>query len=165
MDKKKVPASNWVKLILIFGAVIALALFIRRWYINSNNLEMQIPVVSDVLTSEVKLAEIYNYINENDPALIYFESSSDSDCRKLEKNLIPFFRDNSLEDVVVYINLDGEDVEKFFNELQQFYGYNGEIESVPTFIYFEEAKIDKVLTGKVNKSKVEKFFKEIGLIL
>jgi len=165
MDKKKVPVSNWVKLVLIFVLVIGFALFIRRWYINSNNLEMQIPVVSDVLTSEVRLAEIYDYINENDPALIYFESSSDSDCRKLEKNLIPFFKDNSLEDVVVYINLDGEDIETFFKEFTEFYGYRGEIESVPTFIYFEEAKVDNVLTGKVNKSKVEKFFKEIGLIL
>ena len=94
MDKKKVPASNWVKLLFIFVIVIGFALFIRRWYINSTNLEMQIPIVSEVLTKEVKLAEIYDYINENDPALIYFESSSDSDSSKLEKNLISFFRDN-----------------------------------------------------------------------
>lgn len=165
MDKKKVPISNWVKLVFVFVVVVGFALFIRRWYINSTNLEMQIPIVSEVLTNEVKLAEIYDYINENDPALIYFESSSDSDSRKLEKNLISFFHDNSLEDVVVYINLSGVDVKKFFDSFKEFYGYNGEIESVPTFIYFEEAKVDKVLTGKVNKAKVEKFFKEIGLIL
>lgn len=165
MEKKKVPVKNWVKLALIFVLVIGMSLFIRRWYINSNNLEMQIPVVSEVLTNEVKLAEIYNYINENDPALIYFESSSDSDCRKLEKNLIPFFRDYSLEDAIVYINLDGENVKEFFSDLKEVYGYKGDVESVPTFIYFEEGKIENVLTGKVNKSKVEKFFKEIDVIL
>lgn len=165
MEKKSVPVKNWVKLLFIFLFVIGVCLFVRRWYINSTNLEMQIPVISEVLTNEIKLAEIYDYINENDPAIIYFESSSDSDSRKLEKNLIPFFEEKSLEDIVVYINLDGEDVDEFFDSLKKVYGYKGDISSVPTFIYFEEGKIDTVLTGKVNRSKVEKFFKEIDVIL
>lgn len=163
--EKEQYLSNLFKLALIFIFTILVVLGIRKWYLNGLEIELATPVIAEVLHQEIKKNEVYTYISENDPAILYFESSSDSSCRKLEKNLLSFIRDNSLEDIIVYMNLDDEDVSKFFSDFKEYFGYKKELVSVPTFVYMEDGKVKQVLTGKLDKAKVEEFFREIGVIL
>lgn len=163
--KNKIQFSNYVKLAVLFIVVIILALGIRNWYLNSVALEMEVPVIADVLTKEIKNEELYNFVNENDPSILYFSVSSDKDCRKFEEDISSFLKKSSLEDVVVYMNLQGEDVSKFFDEVTSYYKYDGKLKEVPTFIYFEDGKIKEVLTDTLEVEDVKEFFKKVGVVL
>lgn len=169
MKKKKdinKEISNYVKVCFVFLAVIVLVLFLRKWYLNSQELELNTPVLEDVVTHQIKSNEIYNFINDNDTALIYMCVANDENCRKLEKGMKKLISKNSLEDIIVYLNLsDNTNVSKFYSELVNKYDYNSELKEYPTFLYFENSKINKSLSGKdITVKDVESFLKEISLI-
>jgi len=164
-DSKKI-ISNYVKVFFVFLAVIVLVLFLRKWYLNSQELEMNTPVLEGVVTHQIKSNEIYNFINDNDTALIYMCVANDNNCRNLEKDMKKLISNNSLEDVIVYLNLsDNTDISKFYSELVNNYNYDKELKEYPTFLYFENSKINKSLSGKdISVNDVENFLKEISLI-
>ena len=169
MKKKKElnkEISNYVKVFFVFLAVIVLVLFLRKWYLNSQELESNIPVLDGVVTHQIKSNEIYNFVLDNDTSLIYMCVANDSGCRKLEKSMKKVIRSNSLEDVIVYLNLsDSTNVSSFYKELVDKYEYDGKLMEYPTFLYFEDGKISKSLSGKnVSINEVKKFLKEISLI-
>lgn len=169
MKKKKdinKEISNYVKVCFVFLAVIVLVLFLRKWYLNSQKLELNTPVLEGVVTHQIKSNEIYNFINDNDTALIYMCVANDENCRKLENGMKKLISKNSLEDIIVYLNLsDNTNVSKFYSELFNKYDYNSELKEYPTFLYFENNKINKSLSGKdITVKDVESFLKEISLI-
>lgn len=169
MKKKKdinKEISNYVKVCFVFLAVIVLVLFLRKWYLNSQELELNTPVLEGFVTHQIKSNEIYNFINDNDTALIYMCVANDENCRKLEKGMKKLISKNSLEDIIVYLNLsDNTNVSKFCSELVNKYDYNSELKEYPTFLYFENNKINKSLSGKdITVKDVESFLKEISLI-
>lgn len=169
MKKKKninKEISNYVKVCFVFLAVIVLVLFLRKWYLNSQELELNTPVLEGFVTHQIKSNEIYNFINDNDTALIYMCVVNDENCRKLEKGMKKLISKNSLEDIIVYLNLsDNTNISKFYSELVNKYDYNSELKEYPTFLYFENSKINKSLSGKdITVKDVESFLKEISLI-
>lgn len=169
MEKKKESknmAFNYLKIFLVFLAVIVLVLFLRKWYLNNQKLKLNTPVLDNVVTHQIKSNEIYNFINDNDTALVYMCVANDDNCRNLELDMKRFISKYSLEDAIVYLNLsDNNDISKFYSELVDKYDYNKELKEYPTFLYFENSKISKSLSGKdISISDVESFFKGIGLI-
>ena len=98
MKKKKElnkEISNYVKVFFVFLAVIVLVLFLRKWYLNSQELELNIPVLDGVVTHQIESNEIYNFVLDNDTSLIYMCVANDSGCRKLEKSMKKVIRSNS----------------------------------------------------------------------
>lgn len=169
MKKKKInkkEISNYVKVLLIFLVVIVLVLFLRKWYLNNQDLKLNNPVLQGVVTHQIKSKEIYNFINDNDTSLIYMCVANDDNCRRLEESMKELISKNSLEDVIVYLNLsDNTDISEFYSELVSKYNYSSELKEYPTFLYFENSKINKSLSGKeITVKDVEKFLKEISLI-
>jgi len=165
-DSKKI-ISNYVKVFFVFLAVIVLVLFLRRWYLNSQELKMNTPVLEGVVTHQIKSNEIYNFINDNDTALVYMCVANDIVCRDLEKSMKKLITNNSLEDVIIYLNLSSDDnILEFYQDLVDRYDYKEELKEYPTFLYFENSKINKSLSGKdIRVSDVEDFFREINFIL
>ncbi len=162
--KEKIAIANYGKLALLFLVVILLAFGIRQWYLNFIALEHQVPVIADVLTKQIRKEELYSFVNENDPAIIYFSVSDDEDCRTFEEEISSLIQDYSLEDIVVYMNLRGEDVARYLDTVAAYYHYDGSFEEVPTFLYFEDGEIKEVLTDTLKKEDVKTFFQTIGVI-
>lgn len=169
MKKKKNDEniiSNYIKVILIFLAVIVLVLFLRSLYLNNKQLNLNTPVLDEVVTHQIKSNELYNFINDNDTSLIYMCVANDENCRNLEKDIKKLISKYSLEDVIVYLNLsDNTNIFEFYNDLIDRYSYDKELKEYPTFLFFENGKISKSLSGKdINKDDVNKFLKEINFI-
>ena len=113
---------------------------------------------------QIRKEELYSFVNENDPAIIYFSVSDDEDCRTFEEEISSLIQDYSLEDIVVYMNLRGEDVARYLDTVAAYYHYDGSFEEVPTFLYFEDGEIKEVLTDTLKKEDVKTFFQTIGVI-
>lgn len=163
---KKIPVNNYIKLfIIIMVAVLGLLLF-RNWYLSRVNYELNIPVITDTLIRKINTEEVYNYIHENENAIIYMGVASDKNCRSFEKEFNKVVEERKLEDKITYLNLDGEkDKDYFISEFNKTYdisllGYSG-------FIIFENGKIKSVYSvkngDKLDVSEAIKFLDENGV--
>lgn len=164
LNKKEV--SNMLKLALICIGFIILILLCRRWYLNHLTIENNIPVLNDVVTHQIKANEFYNFVNDNDTAIIYMCVSSDENCRNLETDLKSLIQKNSLEDIIVYLDLNSaDDIDKFLEDIKKEYEYTDDINEYPTALYFENGVIKNAITGKnITKADIENFLKEIDVI-
>ena len=149
MKKKeeKIPFSNYVTLALIVVATIAGVLILRNIYINNINYEKKIPVIRDMVVSEINSNEVYNYIRENGNALIYIGVADDDNCRKLEEELEKVIKQNNLEDTITYLNLSSEKKRQtFIKDFNKF--YSTKILGIPSFVVFKDGKVSDILTVK-----------------
>ena len=65
-ESKKIPLNNYVKVGLVVIIVIFGSLVLRNWYISSINYELNMPIITETLISEVNTDEVYNYVRENE---------------------------------------------------------------------------------------------------
>ena len=144
-EKKEIPISNYIKLFLLIVLTVIITLIVRIKYIESVDYENDIPVIGDTLVNEINSNEIYNYIRENNDALIYIGVANNSNCRKLEKRLKSFIEKNNLEEEITYLNITGESKKNsFIKEFNKFYGTK--VLGYPSFIAFEDGKVKEILT-------------------
>lgn len=165
-SKKKQEMINVLKLAVICAFTVLLVLLLRNWYLKGKALEVDTPILSGVLTHQVKANELYDYINEADTSLIYVCASNQEECRRFEKNLKTYVKSKGLEDYLIYLDLkDVSNIRNFYDELNATYGYETEIKEYPTFIFFENSSIRDVLSGReVTIKNLEKFMKGIRFI-
>lgn len=154
-ESKKVPFSNYVKVILVVVLVIFALLIFRNWYINSVNYELNMPIITETLLSEINTDEVYNYVRENENVILYVGVVSDENCRNFEKEFNEVISERSLEDTITYLNISKvKSKSKFIKEFNKFYG--ADINGYPSLIIFEEGEIKATLTVKTGKElKIE----------
>lgn len=149
-SKKKVPVSNYLILALSVFATVFIAFLLRNWYISGREYELNIPIIRDTLISEINTDEVYNYVRENENAILYMGVVSNEECRNFEKEFNDVIRDKSLEDTITYLNITKvSSKKKFINEFNKFYDTN--LLGYPSIIIFEEGEVKATLTVKTGK--------------
>ncbi len=158
--------ANVLKLAFICILVVIITLFLRNWYLKNDEAQRSTPILLDVLTHQIKENELYNYINDANTALIYMCVSSEDKCREVEREMKPFIQKNSLEDIIIYLDLKGvSKLDDFYHELNATYGYEPEISGYPSLIYFENDAIRNVLSeDDLTIQNLEEFMKGIHLL-
>lgn len=152
-NQKSVPKVNYVKLFLIIIITVLAVLLLRNWYINSRNYELSIPIIKDTLKNEINEDEVYNYIRENENAILYLGVANDENCRNFEKEFNTVIEKRKLEDTIMYLNITkSENKEDFVKDFNKFYDTN--LLGYPSIIVFDEGKVKATLTVKVG-SKLE----------
>lgn len=154
------------KLALIFISVILIVLLFRKWYLNNQEIENNIPVLENVLIHKIKANEIDSFINDNDTAIIYMCVSNNQNCRNFEKDIKSLITKKSLGDVIVYLDLNSAiNINEFLNNLETKYKANVSLKEYPTVLYFENATIKENISGlDLTKKDFENFLKEIDII-
>lgn len=163
-NKRKIPIKNYIKLALIFILTITLVLYLSYWYKSYQNYQKKTPVLNGVI-SEVRYNEIYNYINDNQSALIYIGVANDDDCRKIENDLKRIIEKRHLKEKIVYFNItDVNDKELLFQEFNSRYSQGHNVYTYPSIILIDEGKIVDFRSKTANKnllaSDVEQFLEE-----
>lgn len=164
---KKIPFSNYVKVILVVVLVIFASLIFRNWYINSVNYELNMPIITETLLNEINADEVYNYVRENENVILYVGVVSDENCRSFEREFNEVISERYLEDTITYLNISKvKSKSKFIKEFNKFYG--AELLGYPSLIIFEEGEIKATLTVKTGKElKIEdalQFLDENGVV-
>ena len=161
--EEKIPFSNYVTLFFIVLLTIVGVLLVRKIYISNINYEKNIPLMRNMVVREINSNEIYNYIRENENAIIYIGVADSDNCRKLEEELEKVIKNNNLEDEITYLNLTNEKKKQtFIKDFNKF--YSTKILGYPSFIIFKDGKVSDILTVKTGKTldikDVTKFLKE-----
>lgn len=149
-SKKKVPFSNYLILALVVFATVFIAFLFRNWYISGRDYELNIPIIKETLISEINADEVYNYVRENENAILYMGVVSNEACRNFEKEFNEIIRNRSLEDTITYLNITKtNNKKKFINEFNKFYDTN--LLGYPSIVIFEEGEVKATLTVKTGK--------------
>ena len=152
---KKIPFGNYVIVVLVVALVVFVSFLFRNWYISSVNYELNIPIITETLLSEINTEEVYNYVRENENTILYIGVVNDENCRNLEEEFNDVIRKRSLEDTITYLNITKtKNKSKFIKEFNKFYDTN--IKGYPSLIIFEEGEVKATLTVKTGKKlKIE----------
>ena len=140
-EKRVIPNKNYAIVAVIFVITIGLMFFLRNWYISYQDYENTIPVLSGVI-SEIKYAEVDNYLNDNPSVVMYMGDASDSDCREFELTLKQLVEKKQIKDRVIYFNItDVKNKNLLLKEFNDKYILNNKISSYPVVMIFEDGKI------------------------
>ena len=81
MNKKssndKIPVVNYFKLAAVIIITVLLTFLLRNWYISGRNYELNIPIITETLINQINTDEVYNYVRENENAILYVGVVSD----------------------------------------------------------------------------------------
>ncbi len=168
MDKKteeerKIPVKNYVILIVLFAAVIALVLYLCQLYRIYDEHQREIPVIRDSLF-EIQPDELEHYVMENPTTVIYMCTAADEGCRDFEKEFKKLVEKDTLQESVIYLNLSDVKQDEFVSQFNDNYPYKRQLDvNYPAFVVFEDGKVKSILQAdedeKLNISDVEQFIK------
>ena len=158
--KKKNYVGGYIKVILIFVVTIFVILLLRNWYLSGVNYQLNTPIIGNVLVQEINTEEVYNYIRENENAILYVGVVNDQNCRKFEEEFQNVVTERQLENSITYLNLTKEsNVTKFIKEFNKF--YDTDLLGYPSLVIFQDGKVLDVLTvstgGTLSKEKAIEF--------
>lgn len=165
-SKTLIKTSNVFKFVFICIVTIIAVLLFRNWYLKGKESFKNVPVLETVLTHQIKPNELYNYVHDANTATVYMCVSSDEICRNLEKDMKNLIQKNGWEDSIIYLDLkDVPSISEFYENLYSHYQYEPKIGEYPTIIYFENATIHRILSGKdITVQQVKEFLKELPLV-
>lgn len=149
-QKKNIPVYNYIKLGIIVVVTIFAVVVLRNWYVGKTNYELNIPIIKDTLVNEINTDEVYNYIRENENAILYIGVVSNKNCRSFEKEFNRVIVDRNLQYEITYLNLSkAKNKSKFIKEFNKFYDTN--ILGYPSLVIFEEGSVKNIITVKTGK--------------
>ena len=149
--------KNYIKLFLIILVFVLGVFLLRNFYLNKVDYDNSIPVIRDYINKEINSKEIYNYIREDNDAVIYVGVSSNKLCRSYEEELKRLIVKFNLSDEITYLNLsDLKQPKTFMKEFNKF--YDSKLESYPSIIIFKGGKVVDILVIKENMKFYDKTF-------
>ena len=167
--KKEIPYKNYIILVLVFLMTILVTFYVRDWYNTTKVYYAQNSVMTKVV-KEIKSEEISNYILENQRFILYVSSGQNSQIKEFEDEFKNLIQNLDINDDVLYMNLDGVNMESFYDLLKNNYSSNAKLKnqivsSDSSLYLFTDGKIVNVLNNVSDYSikRLENIIKSWGL--
>ncbi len=168
MDKKadeirKIPKKNYIILVVLFVATVALVLYLCNLYRVYDKHQRDIPVIRGTLY-EIQPDELEHFVMENPSTVIYMCTAADEKCRDYEKDLKKLVVKEELQEDIIYVNLSNVDQNDFVNQFNSKYPYKVSLKkNYPALILFEDGKVQSILQAdqddSLSISETEQFIK------
>lgn len=167
METKIVPLKNYIILAVAILFTVLAVFYMRGWYIATKEYYDNNSVILDVV-AEIKNDEIMNYATDNPNFVLYVSSGRNTNVKQFEKKFKKFILKNDLRNNILYLNLEGVDINSFNDYLNKM--TSGDTKSTlvdknSSAIYiFKEGKIVKVMTSMPDFDKVKFVFQSYEVI-
>lgn len=160
-EERVIPIKNYIILIVLFAAVIALVLYLCQLYNIYDEHQREIPIIRDSLY-EIQYDELDHYVMENPTTIIYMCTAADEVCRDFEKDFKKLVEQDELQESVIYLNLSNIKAKDFVETFNNTYSYKRQLKvNYPAFVVFEDGKVKNILQAdeddELSISEVEQF--------
>lgn len=155
---RKVPVKNYI----ILGVLIILTLFILYyfylWVDVYKESKINIPIM-DRYMSVINYNELDNYVVENPNTILYVSVLEDEKIREFEKLLKLKYRDNYINNEMLYMDITNEIKDKdVYDEMVSKYSLNElDIADLPCVMVFKNAKLKSIYSASQNDYDVDRF--------
>lgn len=170
MAKRKIPAKNYIYMIIITISVVVLTFYLVEWYKILKEHYQNTSVIAEVL-KPIEIESIESYLLDNGEVIIYVSKSNDQTIKNFEKKFKKYILNNDLNNNIIYFDAALLEQE-YINDL--FIQYIGPTFKkfkhivVPNLIYFSNGEIVDILYVKENEitmSAVKKFMNRNNVII
>ena len=108
-DGRVIPKKNYIYLGLIFILSLMVIFYFNMWYKSYKDSLLKESIIDNYL-NVINYNEIDDYIMENKDSLIYVSVLGDEDINKFEVKFVNAITENSLRDIMLY--MDVTDIDK-----------------------------------------------------
>ena len=163
---RKIPIKNYI----ILGIVILVTLFILYyfylWVDVYKESKISIPILDKYMTV-INYNELDNYVVENPDTIVYVSVLEDEKIREFEKQLKNKYRNNEIDNEVLYMNITDDIKNKNAkNEMISKYSVNSlNITNVPCVLVFNEGVLTSIYSVKDNDYNIDRFFNYLNNIV
>ncbi len=158
LKKKSIPSKNYLYFFLIIFGTFLLTFYVYLWYKTYKEDELNKSIMTDYLTV-INYNELDNYVSENGNAVIYVTKLGNKDIISFEKKFKNFVSDNSLKNVILFLDVSSVDSIDYSNKL-------GLDNKLPYIVVYTDGKITNkycIFKNNYNIKKIEKYLNRIGV--
>lgn len=150
-EEKVIPKKNYIILVVLFVAIIALVLYLCNLYHVYDEHQREIPVIRGTLY-EIQPDELEHFIMENPTTVIYMCTAANETCRDYEKDLKKLVEKDELQESIIYVNLSNVDQNQFVDSFNAAYPYRVTLKKhYPAFVVFEDGDVTAMLQANKNE--------------
>lgn len=142
--EKKIPARNYLILLILSIITIVLVFYLATWYKTSQEYYKNNSILSNYL-SEIHTEEISSYLLDTPEVVIYAASSKDETIKPFEKEFKKLLEEHEIKNNVLYLNTSKEENAKFVEEIKKWSNKKITELPLPNLIYFKDGKIKAVM--------------------
>lgn len=169
MDKqRKIPAKNYLLLILLFAVTIFIVAYLANAYKAREEYKLKNSTMGEIV-EEIKTDEVSNYIIDNPNIMIYFSSTIDKKVKKFEKEFRKYIVNEELSTKIIYVDTNEIKTDEFYNDFSNRY-FDKELTNksislkyIPNMVVLKDGKVTDVLityNENINLELVEEFVNE-----
>ena len=148
MKKKDIPLKNYIISLLIVVGVVLITFYVKKTYEMNVEASLSQSVLSRTV-GEVKLDEIDTVLLEKaDNYFIYLSYANDAKVYNFDKKIKNIIADYELQDNFYYVNLTDELDENILTSVNKKFNLKkGQIIELPAILFYQEGKLNKILTS------------------
>lgn len=143
-NKNEISTKNYIVVCIMFVTVFLAVIGIAKWYENYKKYNLSIPVISGKI-NEISFNDFDNYLSEHENFYLYICTSSNKNCRSIEKNIVNLLEKKEIINDTIYINADK------YNKKEVFSKFDRENGDYPLFIIYKNGLVYGV-SSKTGKS-------------
>jgi len=166
-SKKDIPTKNYIILSIIVLFSVFLTFYFFDWYKTYRDYQLTIPILREVVP-EITEKELDHYVLDNERVILYICNPLSSDCRNLDERMKKLIEKQSLQNFIVYLNLNSvTDFQSFYNTFNEGYPFGIKLDKYPALCHFENGELKTLLKGNKNESltikQIENFLNTHGI--
>lgn len=163
---RKIPVKNYIILGIVVLVTILILYYFYLWVDVYKESKVNIPIM-DKYMSVINYNELDNYIVENPNTVVYVSVLEDDKIREFEKKLKNKYRDNEIENEILYMNVTSDIKDKAISgEMVSKYSLNNlNITDVPCVLVFNDGLLKSIYSVSDNGYDVDRFVIYLNNIL
>lgn len=155
---RKIPVKNYIILGIVIIVTMLILCYFYCWVDVYKESKVNIPIL-DKYMSVINYNELDNYLVENPDTIVYVSVLEDEVIRDFEKELKNKYRDNEIDNDVLYMNVTNDlNDKKIRDEIEEKYYLNNiKMTDVPCLLVFTDGILSSIYSVGDNDYDVDKF--------
>ena len=163
---RKIPVKNYIFLGGVIFITLLLLYYFYCWVDVYKESKINMPIL-DKYMSIINYNELDNYIVENPNTIVYVSVLENEKIREFEKKLKNKYKDNEIENDVLYMNITDDVKDKNVkNDMISRYFVNSlNMTDVPCLLLFSDGKLSSIYSVRDNNYDIDRFVIYLNNIL
>ena len=144
-EVKKIPAKNYVIIIIVSILVVVITLYVRSFYLNYQANNMNTSIFESKSINQINIDDIDYAVNETTDGIIFVSYNGEGMISMMEKRLYKEIEKNNLNDKILYLNIT-ENKELYLKTLKnKFPIFAANIKKAPMLMYIKNGECVEVI--------------------
>lgn len=157
-ELRKIPTKNYIILVVVILLTLLILYYFYMWVDVYKESKINIPIMDKYMTV-INYNELDNYVVENPNTIVYVSVLEDDKIRGFEKQFKNKYRNNEIENDVLYMNIT-DDIRNtnIKEDMDDRYVLNDlSITDVPCVLVFNDGLLKSIYSVSDNNYDIERF--------